>query len=56
MTPRTQAIVLGSLLVVLVPSGYYFYRGFAPKGTATPPAKLDEKFVPLDVDNPALRL
>lgn len=56
MTPRNQAIVLGALLVVLIPSGYYFYRGFAPQSAATPPAKLGEKFDPLPVDNPALRL
>jgi hypothetical protein len=56
MTPRNQAIVLGVLLVVLIPSAYYFYRGFSPQGVATPPAKLDEKFGPLDIDNPALRL
>jgi hypothetical protein len=56
MTPRAKSIILGALLVVLIPSGYFSYRSFTTEVATVPPANLDEKFAPLNVDNPALRL
>jgi len=56
MKPQTQYIVLGVLLVVLVGAGYSVYRTYAPTGAALPAPNVDEKFTPLNVDNPALRL
>ena len=56
MNRRNQFIVLGALLVVLVGAGFYFYRTYAPAEAAQPAVNADEKFAPLNVDNPALRL
>jgi hypothetical protein len=56
MTRRTQFIVLGVLIVALIPTAYFFYRSFSPEQGAPPPAALDARFTPLNVDNPALRL
>jgi hypothetical protein len=59
MTRQTQTIVLAVLLVVLAGTGVYFYRTYFPAVGATappPPAALDARFTPLNVDNPALRL
>ena len=55
MKQRIQYIVLAALLAVLVAAGSFSY--WRSSGDATvPAAKLDEKFTPLNVDNPALRL
>jgi hypothetical protein len=57
MNRQTQTIVLAVLLVVLAGTGFYFYRTyFASEGSAPPPAAVDARFAPLNVDNPALRL
>jgi hypothetical protein len=56
MKPQTQYIVLGVLLVVLAVAGFLVYRTFAPAEAALPAPNVDEKFTPLSVDNPALRL
>jgi hypothetical protein len=56
MKRRTQFVVLGVLLAVLIPSAYFFYRSFSPDENTAPAAALDARFTPLNVDNPALRL
>ena len=56
MNQRVQYVILGVLVVVLAGAGYYLYRGYAPSDTPLPAAKVDQKFTPLPVDNPALRL
>jgi len=56
MKPRTQYVILGVLLVGLAMAGYYFYRAYSPAEASLPAAKVDEKFTPLNVDNPALRM
>jgi hypothetical protein len=56
MKRRTQFIVLGVLIAVLIPTAYFFYRSFSPQEATPPPATLDARFTPLNVDNPALRL
>src|ERR1700681_1476662 len=56
MKRRTQFIVLGVLIALLIPTAYFFYRSFSPQEATTPPAALDARFTPLNVDNPALRL
>src|SRR5580698_3858505 len=56
MNRRTEFIVLGVLLVVLVPTAYFFIRSFSNDPGAPPPPVLDARFAPLNVDNPALRL
>src|ERR1700676_4085412 len=56
MTRRTQFIVLGVLIALLIPTAYFFYRSFSPQEATPPPAALDARFTPLGVDNPALRL
>jgi hypothetical protein len=56
MTRRTEFIILGLLLAVLIPSTYFFYRSITPGVAAPPPAALDARFTSLNVDNPALRL
>jgi hypothetical protein len=57
MTRRTQFIVLGVLLAVLAGTAFNFYRtrDSAQQNTAQP-VSLDARFIPLNVDNPALRL
>jgi hypothetical protein len=52
MSRRTQMIVLGALLFVLVAT-LYFSRTSSPD--APKPVAVDDRFTPLDVDNPALR-
>jgi hypothetical protein len=55
MSPRNQRIMLGVLVVILGMTLYFF--GPWQKGDATvKPAGAAEKFVPLNVDNPALRM
>jgi hypothetical protein len=58
MTRQTQTIVLAVLLVILAGTGFYFYRSYFPSEGASvpPPAALDVRFTPLNVDNPALRM
>jgi hypothetical protein len=57
MTQRTQAIVLAVLLAVLAGTAYNFYRTkYSAAENSPPPASLDARFTPLNVDNPALRL
>jgi hypothetical protein len=56
MNQRSQYIVLGVLLIVLAGAGFYFYRVYAPADPSLPAVNVDEKFTPLSVDNPALRL
>lgn len=57
MNRQTQTIVLVVLLIVLAGVGVYMYRtNYAPEAAAPPPAALDARFTPLNVDNPALRL
>jgi hypothetical protein len=56
MTSRTQYIVLGVLLAVLALTGFYMYRSNYSSASDSPPAALDARFTPLNVDNPALRL
>ena len=52
MSRRTQMIVFGVLLVVLMVVVYFFYG----RSTDSPqPVSVDAKFTPLEVDNPALR-
>ena len=54
MSRQTQMIVLGVLVAVLLGAVYYYYDSgsstVAPAAVAT-----DQRFTPLDVDNPALR-
>jgi len=57
MTRRTQFIVLGVLLAVLAGAAFNFYRTRDSSQQNTPqPVSLDARFVPLNVDNPALRM
>ena len=57
MTRRTQFIVLGVLLAVLAGTAFNFYRTRDSSQQNTPqPVSLDARFIPLNVDNPALRL
>src|SRR6266852_7583451 len=56
MTPKTQRIVLGILFAVLLATAYQFYpRSSSPAGEGQN-AAFTERFVPLSVDNPALRM
>ena len=57
MTRRTQFIVLGVLLAVLIGTAFNFYRmRYASEEDAPSQVSVDERFTPLGVDNPALRL
>jgi hypothetical protein len=56
MSRQTQLIVLGVLLVGLIPSAFFFYRSYFPSADISKPVAVDERFTPLSVDNPALRL
>src|SRR5882724_10320641 len=55
MSRRTQTIVLGVLLAILLVVAYRFLR---PASNPTTPVASggDEKFAPVNVDNPALRM
>ena len=55
MSRRNQLILLGALFAVLLVSAFYFYRSFSPSDETPKPVAVDERFTPLDVDNPALR-
>lgn len=55
MKQRIQYVVLATLIVALAAAGYFSYLRYSGDNS-TPAAKLDEKFAPLNVDNPALRL
>ena len=52
MKPKTQRIVLGVLVVVLISTVYYY---FGPSEIVPSTPRLTDKFVPVNVDNPALR-
>ncbi len=57
MTSRTKIIVEVVLLVVLAGVGINYYRTQnSSEPEAAPAVSLDERFTPLNVDNPALRL
>ena len=56
MSRRSQWIVLGVVLAAFVPSAIFFYRSFSPSGDPVAPVTSNAGFVPLNVDNPALRL
>lgn len=56
MNQRNQYVVLAVLLVVLAGVGLYFYRTLAPAEASPSSVNADEKFSPLSIDNPALRL
>jgi hypothetical protein len=56
MTRRNQFIVLGALVAVLAATAYFSFRRSSASADSAPSAKVDEKFVPLNVDNPALRM
>ena len=55
MTRRKEMILLGVLLLVLAGVVVYHFYGNSTAATA-PSAPIDEKFTPLNVDNPALRM
>jgi hypothetical protein len=56
MKRQTQWIVLGVLVVVLAATVYYMYPRTDSSVTPVSANLTDERFTPLDVDNPALRL
>jgi hypothetical protein len=56
MTKRNQFIVLGVLVAVLAATAYFTFRRSSASADAAPSAKIDDKFAPLNVDNPALRM
>jgi hypothetical protein len=51
---RIQGYVLAALIVVLIAVAYYYWRG--PGTSASPVVAADVNFVPLDVQEPHLRL
>lgn len=53
MKRRNEMIVLGALLAFLAIVVVYHFYGSSPDTPAT--MAIDEKFTPLDIDNPALR-
>ena len=54
MSPRNQMILLGVLFIIL---GITVYSYFRPSGgEEMKPVAADERFAPLKVDNPALRM
>ena len=53
MSRRNQIIVLGLLFAVL---GYRLYVTFRPAENSGTVSNADGQFVPVDVDNPALRM
>jgi hypothetical protein len=56
MKQRAQFIILGVLVAALLAAGYFSYRRNFASADSVPEAKIDDKFVPLNVDNPALRM
>jgi hypothetical protein len=56
MKQRYQFVILGVLVAVLAAIGYFSYRQNFASADSAPAAKIDEKFAPLNVDNPALRM
>jgi hypothetical protein len=57
MTRRIQSIVLILLLGVLAAVAFNVYRSrYSAEGGSLQPISLDAKFMPVGVDNPALRL
>ena len=56
MKQRIQFVVLGVLVALLLAAAYFSYRRNFASADSVPAAKIDEKFVPLNVDNPALRM
>jgi hypothetical protein len=52
MSRRTEMIILGVLVAGLLGAVYYYY---GPSADAPKAVAVDERFTPLDVDNPALR-
>ena len=55
MSRQNQTILLGALFAVLLGSGYYAYTSFSSPADTPRPIAIDERFTPLNVDNPALR-
>ena len=55
MSRQTQMIVLGALLAVLLGAVYYYYYDSGSSTVAPAAVATDQRFTPLDVDNPALR-
>jgi hypothetical protein len=53
---RNQFVLLGVLVAILAATAYFTFRRSSASADAAPSAKIDEKFVPLNVDNPALRM
>jgi hypothetical protein len=56
MTRRQQLIILGVLFAVLVLAVYIEFRPQSGDVTITPPSLAVAQYVPLSVENPALRL
>jgi hypothetical protein len=53
MKPKTQRIVLAVLVLVLISAVYYY---FGPTDIIPMGPRVTDKFVPVNVDNPALRI
>src|ERR1700680_1614347 len=53
MSRRNEFIILGVLIAVLVAVGYIYFR---PTDEPVKAVSIDERFTPVDVDNPALRM
>ncbi|MBZ5661496.1 MAG: hypothetical protein LAO08_13905 [Acidobacteriia bacterium] len=56
MKRQTQLIVLGVLFAVLLVVAYYAYPRNDSAPNAVPAAAFNDRFTPLNVDNPALRM
>jgi hypothetical protein len=56
MSPRNQRIVLAVLSVILGITLLYYFGPWQQGDATVKQAGADEKFVPLNVDNPALRI
>ena len=52
MKPKSQIVVLGVLVVILILSSYYY---FVPTDNAPVTTHVTDRFVPVNVDSPALR-
>ena len=55
MSRRNQFMMLAVLFAVLLGSLYYAYRDFASPDDAPKTVAIDDRFTPVNVDNPALR-